>query len=186
MFDDIKDCLWIGCSDYPEEVAISPKMIFHDNIANLVAAGDINCLSATQFAVEVCGVNTIVVCGHHGCWGVKAAIENPRLDVLSSWLRPVVRMADKYQSLLEHITEASNLIDALCELNVIEQVAAACRTKVVQDAWKNGRELSVRGLLYDRQNFLLTNLPVHISGNDALLTEHESAIAAFARRHRKR
>ncbi len=184
------DCFWVGCSEHSaanEIIGRSPSnIIFHDNVANLVSSADINCLSAMHYAVESCGVKNIVVCGHHGCRGVKAAIENPRLDILSSWLRPVIRMVDKYQPLLEHITEASNLIDALCELNVIEQVAAVCRTTVVQDAWKNGRELSVSGLVFDRQNVPFADLRVNISGNDLLSTEYESAMAAFARRHRKR
>lgn len=131
-------CFSIGCSDYPAASEIEGEsastIIFHDNIANLVPATDINCLSAMHYAVESCGVKNIVVCGHHGCRGVKAAIENPRLDVLSSWLRPVVRMADKYEFLLEHIADASNRVDSLCELNVIEQVAAASRATVVQEA----------------------------------------------------
>lgn len=103
MFDDIRNCLWIGCSDHPAacEIAGVPAQItvFHDNIANLIAATDINCLSAMQFAVEVCGVSSIVVCGHHGCRGVTTAIEDRRFDVLSNWLRPVVRLADKYKFL---------------------------------------------------------------------------------------
>jgi carbonic anhydrase len=112
----------VGCSDYSanEIESIAPLVIiFHDNIANLVHATDINCLMAIQYAVEVCRVQSIVVRGHHGCRGVGAAIENRGLDILSNWLRPVARLAAKYESLLEQITEASDRRDALCELNVI-------------------------------------------------------------------
>lgn len=184
MFDDNRDCLWIGCSDNPGAGAISPspKMIFHDNIANLVAASDINCLSATQIAVEVYGVSSIVVCGHHGCRGVTTAIEDRRFDFLSNWLRPVVRLADKYKFLVERIVEAPDRLDALCELNVIEQVAAACSTTIVQETWASGQTLSVHGLIYDRRTVLRPDFHLCISGNDELSTEHAVAIAAFVRR----
>ena len=186
MFDDIRDCLWIGCSDYPGvgdgAISPSPNIIFHDNIANLVTATDFNCLSAMQFAVEVYRVSIIVVCGHYGCRGVTTAIADRRFDVLSNWLRPVVRLADKYKFLIERIAEASDRLDALCELNVIDQVAAACSTTVVQKTWASGQNLSVHGLIYDRRTVLLADFHVCISGNDELSTEHAAAIAAFVRR----
>lgn len=175
----------VGCSDYSAgeiESVAPPAIIFHDNIANLIAATDINCLTAMQYAVEVCRVQSIVVRGHHGCRGVAAAIENRGLDILSNWLRPVARLAAEYESLLEQINKASDRRDALCELNVIEQVHAACRSTVTQTAWKNGRELSVNGLIDDRQNRLLENFQIRVSGNDSLDAAYSAAIADFAAR----
>jgi carbonic anhydrase len=179
------DCFFVGCSDYPAagDSIFSPssKIIFHDNIANLVAATDFSCLSALQYAVEVCRVKSVVVGGHHGCRGV-AAIENRQSDVLSSWLRPVNKIAAKYKFLLEQIAVASDRLDALCELNVIEQVHAACRTTVVQSAWINGCKLSASGLIYDSQNRLLEGFQFSIGGNDSLPTKQSAAIEALARR----
>ncbi len=176
---------FVGCSDYPaEEIErASPAVtIFHNNIANLVAATDINCLLAMQYAVEVCRVENIVVVGHHGCRGVKAAIENIESCVLNSWLRPVMRLAGKYKILLEQIGDASDRLDALCELNVIEQLQAACSSTVVQAAWSKDRELLVSGLIYDRQNRLLESFYVHINGRDSLAAQYAAAIADFKRR----
>ncbi len=176
---------FVGCSDYPAgeiERVSSPAIILHDNIANLVAETDINCLSAMQYAVEVCRVENIVVVGHHGCRGVKAAIENRQSDILNSWLRPVRRLASEYKFLLEQIADAADRLDALCELNVIEQIQAACRTTIVQAAWSKDRELSVSGLIYDRQNRLLESFCVHINGRNSLAAQSAAAIADFERR----
>jgi len=185
MFDDIKDCLWIGCSDLPRTggggLSPPPRIIFHDNIANLVAAGDINCLSAMQYAVERCRVKTIVVCGHYGCRGVATALENRKFDFLSNWLNPVVRAAAKYKFLLDGIADTSDRLDALCELNVIEQVAAASRTTAVRDAWESGQSLAVRGLIYNRHNSLVEDFQVSVSEIDSA-TEHKAAIATLAKR----
>ena len=175
----------VGCSDYSAdeiESVAPPVIIFHDNIANLVVATDINCLTAMQYAVEVCRVQSIIIRGHHGCRGVAAAIENRGLNILSNWLRPVARLADKYESLLKQITDASDRLDALCELNVIEQVQAACRATVVQSAWKNNRKLSVNGLLDDRQTRLLENFQIRVSENDSLAAAYSAAIDDFAGR----
>ena len=176
---------FVGCSDYPAteiEHGLSPVTIFHNNLANLVAATDINCLSAMQYAVEVCRVENIVVAGHHSCRGVQAAVENIQPGVLNSWLRPVMRLASKYKFLLEQIVDASDRLDALCELNVIEQIQAACRTTIVQAAWSKDWELSVSGLIYDRQNRLLENFSVYINGRDSLAAQYAAAIADFERR----
>lgn len=175
----------VGCSDYSvgEIESVAPSaIIFHDNIANLVIATDINCLTAMQYAVEVCRAQGIIIRGHHGCRGVAAAIENRGLNVLSNWLRFVARLANKYESLLEQITDASDRRDALCELNVIEQVHAACRATVVQAAWENNRKLSVSGLIDDRQNRLLENFQIRVGGNDSLVAAYSATIADFAAR----
>ncbi|MEQ1924069.1 MAG: carbonic anhydrase [Pyrinomonadaceae bacterium] len=185
MFDDIKNCLWIGCSDIPGagDVAIPslPKIIFHDNIANLVAVSDFNCLSAMQYAVDLCRVETIVICGHYGCRGVATAVADRHFDFLSNWLNPVVGVAAKYRFLLDRIADTSDRLDALCELNVIEQVAAASRTTAVRDTWESGQSLAVRGLIYNRHNRLVEDFQVSVSEIDSA-TEHKAAIATLAKR----
>lgn len=184
------DCFLIGCSDYPAagEIALESSFaafVYHDNIANLVAPTDFNCLSAMQFAVEVCRVKNIVVGGHYGCRGVRAATENHRHDILSHWLSPVVRLRDRYQFLLGRIAAADRL-DALCELNVIEQVAAASRTTVVRDAWAAGRELTVGGLVYDRRNIPLADFQIRVGAEDSAREKCAAAIADFERRWKLR
>ncbi len=184
------DCFLIGCSDYPAagEIALESSFaafVYHDNIANLVAPTDFNCLSAMQFAVEVCRVKNIVVGGHYGCRGVRAATENHRHDILSHWLSPVVRLRDRYQFLLGHIAAADRL-DALCELNVIEQVAAASRTTVVRDAWAAGRELTVSGLVGDRRNIPLADFQIRVGAGDSVREKCAAAIADFERRWKLR
>jgi len=178
-------CFWIGCSDYPAASEIEGEsastIIFHDNIANLVPSTDINCLSAMHYAVESCCVKNIVICGHYGCRGVAAAVGNHKFDFLSNWLNPVVRAAAKYRFLLDGIADTSDRLDALCELNVIEQVAAASRTTAVRDAWESGQSLAVRGLIYDRHNRLVEDFQVRVSEIDSA-TEHEAAIATLAKR----
>ena len=181
------DCFLIGCSDYPAagEIALESSFaafVYHDNIANLVAPTDFNCLSAMQFAVEVCRVKNIVVGGHHECRGVRAAIENRRHDILSHWLSPVVRLRDRHQLLLGRIAAAADRLDALCELNVIEQVAAASRTTVVRDAWAAGRELTVSGLVGDRRNIPLADFQIRVGAGDSVREKWAAAIADFERR----
>ncbi|MFN0279386.1 MAG: carbonic anhydrase [Pyrinomonadaceae bacterium] len=186
MFDDIKDCLWIGCSDIPGagDDAISPlsNILYHDNIANLVAVSDINCLSVIQYAVDLCRVETIVICGHYGCRGVATAVANRHFDFLSNWLNPVVGTAAKYSFVLDSISDTSDRLDALCELNVIEQVAAASRTTVVRDAWESGQILSVRGLILDETSGFLEDLQLSMSKIESPSAEYTAAIVSWAKR----
>lgn len=186
MFDDIKDCLWISCSDIPRagDDAISPllKILYHDNIANLVAVSDINCLSAMQYAVDLCRVESIVICGHYGCRGVATAVTDRHFEFLSNWLNPVVGTAAKYRFLLDGIADTSDRLDALCELNVIEQVAAASRTTAVRDTWESGQNLSVHGLILDRHNRFIEDFHLSISEIDLPVAEHTAAIVALANR----
>ncbi len=186
MFDDLKDCLWLGCSDIPGagDGAISPlfNILYHDNIANLVALSDINCLSAMQYAVDLCRVETIVIRGHYGCRGVATAVAERHFDFLSNWLNPVVRSADKYKFLLDGIADTSDRLDALCELNVIEQVAAASRTTVVREAWESGQILSVRGLILDGNNGFLEDFQLSMSKIESPMADYTAAIVSWAQR----
>ena len=161
--------LWIGCSDSRvpanEIVGLMPGELFvHRNVANLVINNDLNCLSVLQFAVDVLKVKHIIVCGHYGCGGVKAAISNERLGLTDSWLKHIKDLYEKNQQSLSKITNENNLINTLCELNVKEQVLNVSKTSIVQDAWKRNQELNVHGWIYDIADGLLQDLDVGISG----------------------
>ncbi len=164
--------LWIGCSDSRvpanQIVNLPPGEVFvHRNIANVVVHTDLNCLSVIQFAVEVIKVKHIIVCGHYGCGGIKAAMENHEHGLIDNWLRhikDVVRFnAEKLEGL-----EFDDRHDLLCELNVIEQVANVCNTTTVQRAWKNGAELSVHGWIYSIRNGIIKDLDMCITSNEQL------------------
>ena len=154
--------LWIGCSDSRvpanQIVDLSPGQVFvHRNIANVVVHSDLNCLSVIHFAVEVLKVKHIIVCGHYGCGGVMAALEDKDHGLIDNWLRHIRDVgrfnSDKLEGLSEH-----EKVNALCELNVKEQVTNVCNTPIVQKAWKNNQDLHVHGWIYDINNGLLKDL----------------------------
>ena len=154
--------LWIGCSDSRvpanQIVNLSPGDLFvHRNIANVVVHTDLNCLSVIQYAVEVLKVEHIILCGHYGCGGIKAALENHEHGLIDNWLRHIKDVyrfnEEKFQG-LSH----DHQLDLLCELNVLEQLSNICNTTIVQDAWKNGAELSVHGWIYRIDNGILKDL----------------------------
>jgi carbonic anhydrase len=124
------------------------EMFVHRNIANLVIHTDMNCLSVMQFAVDVLQVKHIIVCGHYGCGGVAAALENTRLGLIDNWLRHIQDIIRDYEQELDKITDWNEKLDRLCEFNIIEQVMNAGRTTIVQDAWLRGQELNVHGWIY--------------------------------------
>ena len=154
--------LWIGCSDSRvpanQIVNLPPGEVFvHRNIANVVVHTDLNCLSVIQFAVEVLKVKHIIVCGHYGCGGVKAAMDNQEHGLIDNWLRHIKDVARFNADKLSEL-EFDHKFDSLCELNVIEQVANVCNTTTVQKAWNNGADLSVHGWIYNINNGILKNL----------------------------
>lgn len=160
--------LWIGCSDSRvpanQIIDMAPGEIFvHRNIANLVIHTDLNCLSVIQYAVEVLKVKYIIVCGHYGCGGVSAALDDKPHGLIDNWLRNVKDIclfnAEKLEG-LEHDAK----VDLMCELNVIEQVTNVCNTTIVQNAWENGTDLSVYGWIYNINNGILKDL---IARNDS-------------------
>ena len=159
--------LWIGCSDSRvpanQIIDLSPGEVFvHRNIANLVVHTDLNCLSVIHFAVEVLKVKHIIVCGHYGCGGVIAAMEDKDHGLIDNWLRHI-RDVNRFNAVkLEKLSEHERL-DALCELNVKEQVTNVCNTPVVQKTWKEGRDLSVHGWIYNISNGLLKDLVTYDS-----------------------
>ena len=156
------DYLWIGCSDSRvpanQIVNLPPGEVFvHRNIANIVVHTDLNCLSVIQYAVDVLKVKHIIVCGHYGCGGVKAALQTQPHGLIDNWLRHIKDVKRFNADKLLDVSE-DDKVDLLCELNVLEQVTNVCNTTIVQNAWENGAALSVHGLIYNIQNGILKDL----------------------------
>ena len=173
--------LWIGCSDSrvpaTQLVGMVPgEMFVHRNVANVVVHTDFNCLSVMQYAVEVLKVDHIIVCGHHGCGGVKAAMDNLSLGLIDNWLRHVQDVMHVHEEVLARIEDETARVDRLCELNVIEQVVNVSRTTIVQNAWQRGQELVVHGWIYGLQNGLLRDLRVSIDNANGLMAAYRDAI----------
>lgn len=159
--------LWIGCSDSRvpanQIIDLPPGEVFvHRNIANVVVHTDLNCLSVIQFAVEVLKVKHIIVCGHYGCGGIHAALEDNQHGLIDNWLqhiRDVIRLHDDELANLS----ATQRCDRLCELNVIEQVRNVCSTTMIQNAWLQGNDLTVHGWIYSINNGILKDLNSSLS-----------------------
>ena len=169
--------LWIGCSDSRvpanQIVDLLPGEIFvHRNIANLVIHTDLNCLSVIQYAVEILRVKHIIVCGHYGCSGVNAAMENSEHGLIDNWLRNIKDIYRYHQARIDAVRDAKKKIDLLCELNVVEQVMNVCHTTMVQSAWKSGRELAVHGWVYSIEDGILRDLNVCITNPDEISRVH--------------
>lgn len=154
--------LWIGCSDSrvpANEITDteSGQIFVHRNIANLVLHTDLNLLSVLEYAVEVLHVKHVIVCGHYGCGGVKAAMSNSSFGYVDSWLRNIKEVYEKNRAELDAIMDLDKRQDRLTELNVLQQVKNLAKTKTVQRAWKN-RELQVHGWVYGINSGLITDL----------------------------
>jgi len=161
--------LWIGCADSRvpanEIVDLLPGELFvHRNVANVVVHTDLNCLSVLQFAVDVLAVEHVIVCGHYGCGGIRAAASSVSLGLIDNWLRHVKDVRDRYLDVLDGIADENARVDRLCELNVVAQVRNVSQTTIVQDAWRRGQPLSVHGWIYSLQDGLLRDLHVSAAG----------------------
>lgn len=177
--------LWIGCSDSrvpaTQLVGLLPgEMFVHRNVANVVVHTDFNCLSVMQFAVDVLKVAHIIVCGHYGCGGVQAAMQNRKLGLIDNWLRHVQDVMRSHETLLSEIADERERLDRLCELNVIEQVMNVGRTTIVQSAWERGQELAVHGWIYGLEDGLLRDLGLSITNPAELATVGEEGLKLFA------
>ena len=155
--------LWIGCSDSRvpanEIVGLPPGELFvHRNVANLVMHNDFSCLSVLQYAVDVLGVEHIIVCGHYGCSGVNAAWEDRQLGLVDNWLRPIRDLALLYREPLLRLPDDARRRDRLCELNVLFQALRVCRTTIVRQAWDRGKALTVHAWVYALTDGLLRDL----------------------------
>jgi len=154
--------LWIGCSDSRvpanEIVGLLPgEMFVHRNVANLVVHTDLNCLSVLQYALDALQVKHVIVCGHYGCGGVKAALDGFRLGLIDNWLRHVQDIAHQYHAELDGLDGAAR-VDRLCELNVLEQASHVCETTVIQDAWARGQDVNVHAWIYGLRDGRLRDL----------------------------
>ncbi len=164
--------LWIGCSDSrvpaTQIVNLPPGEVFvHRNLANVVVHTDLNCLSVIQYSVEILQVKHVIVCGHYGCGGIKAAMEDQDHGLMDNWLRHIKDVGRFHADKLDGL-EHNKKLDLLCELNVIEQVSNVCNLTVVQNAWKNGAELAVHGWIYSIENGILKDLDTSIASNEQL------------------
>jgi carbonic anhydrase len=174
--------LWIGCADSRVPATqlvgmVAGEMFVHRNVANVVVHTDFNCLSVMQYAVDVLQVEHIIVCGHHGCGGVKAAMDNLQLGLIDNWLRHVQDVVRDHEPELMHIEDETRRLNRLCELNVVEQVLNVARTTIVQTAWQRGQELVVHGWIYGLEDGLLRDLGVSIDCAEGLEAAYNDAIA---------
>jgi carbonic anhydrase len=162
--------LWIGCSDSRvpanEIVDLPPGELFvHRNVANVVVHTDLNCLSVLQYAVDALRVRHIIVCGHYGCGGVRAALQGTKLGLIDNWLRHVQDVRQKHASQMEGLADAERE-DRLCELNVLEQAVHVCQTTIVQDAWARAQPLTVHAWIYRLDDGLLRDLGFDVASSN--------------------
>lgn len=154
--------LWIGCADSRvpanQIIDLEPGEVFvHRNIANVVVHTDLNCLSVIQYAVDILKVKHIIVCGHYGCGGVKAAMDNTEHGLIDNWLRHITDVARLHENKFNGLNETEQY-HLLCELNVREQVKNVCDTTIIKNAWRSGANLSVHGWIYNIENGILNEL----------------------------
>jgi carbonic anhydrase len=166
------EILWIGCSDSRvpanQITGLAPGEVFvHRNIANVVVHTDLNALSVIEFAVDMLKVKHIIVCGHYGCSGVKAALNNTRIGLVDNWLRHIQDVRDSHGAYLGSVLPAKQH-DALCELNVIEQVRHVAQTTAVQSAWRAGKPLTLHGWVYGIHDGYLRDLNASVSSSETL------------------
>ncbi len=165
--------LWIGCADSRvpanEITGLLPGELFvHRNVANLVTHTDLNCLSVLQYAVETLKVRHIIVCGHYGCGGVRAALDPTPHGLIDNWLRPIWSLGRRHAAELALLSGLDAQADRLCEINVIDQVKNVAHTTVVQEAWRRGQPVSVHGWIYAITDGLLQDLDACISSPEDL------------------
>jgi carbonic anhydrase len=177
--------LWIGCSDSRvpanEIIGLLPGEVFvHRNIANVVVHTDLNCLSVLQYAVDVLKVKHVMVVGHYGCGGVRAALRCERVGLADNWLRHVQDVREKHDACLCRLTDETARSARLCELNVVEQVANVCQTTIVRDAWEKGQALTVHGWIYGLQDGLLRDLKMASGSVKEAAENYRAAIQALA------
>jgi carbonic anhydrase len=181
--------MWIGCADSRvpanELVDLLPGELFvHRNVANLLVHSDLNALSVLQYAVDVLGVLHIIVVGHSNCGGVRAALLNHRAGLVDNWLRHVQDVRDTHEAFLADVP-AERRVDALVELNVLEQARNVCRTTIVQDAWQRGQSVTVHGWVYGLHNGLLDDLKITAARAEDVAPAYEQGLAFIQQRYRQ-
>jgi carbonic anhydrase len=152
-----------------EICGLLPGEIFvHRNVANIVVHSDLNCLSVMQYAVDVLRVKHIIIVGHYGCGGVRAALGSQKFGLIDNWLRHVQDVKMKYTDHLTCIKDESARVDRLCELNVISQVINGAQTTIVQNAWERGQDLAIHGWVYGLKDGLVRDLGITLAKGDDL------------------
>jgi carbonic anhydrase len=175
--------LWIGCADSRvpanEIVDLDPGELFvHRNVANVVVHTDFNCLAVLQYAVDVLKVEHVMVVGHYGCGGVKAALEDSAHGLIDNWLRHVQDVATRHAAVLDPLAAKDDRVDLLCELNVVEQVANLARTTIVQEAWRRGHAVTLHGLIYGLADGRLKDLGIGVASAAEAAQRYPQAIEA--------
>ena len=165
--------LWIGCSDSRvpanEIIGAKPGEVFvHRNIANMVVHSDMNMLSVLDYAVNVLKVKHVIVCGHYGCGGVKAAMGNQSIGIIDNWIRHIKDVYRLHNEYLDSIEDETTRFNTFVEINVKEQVFDLSKTSIVQAAWKKGQDLTLHGWVYGLNSGYVTDLKVNISSNKDL------------------
>ena len=155
------------------------EVFVHRNVANLVVRSDLNCLSVVQFALDVLKVKHIIVCGHYGCGGVRAAIDETRHGLIDNWIAHVTSVRDRHAGRLKGLPDAT-LFQRLCELNVVEQASHVCGSSVVQDAWARGQEVAVHAWIYGLEDGLIRDLAASVSGPDEVDSAYRAAVERIA------
>ena len=178
--------LWIGCADSRvpanELVGLLPGELFvHRNVANLLVHSDLNALSVIQYAVDALGVKHIIVVGHSNCGGIRSAMNNQRAGLVDNWLRHVQDVRDAHEDFLASLPEGHR-VDALVELNVLEQARNVCRTTVVADAWQRGQSVVVHGWVYGLHNGLLQDMRITSTSSDEVTPAYARALDALRQR----
>ena len=176
--------LWIGCSDSRvpanQIVGLLPGEVFvHRNVANVVVHTDLNCLSVLQYGIDVLKVKHVIVCGHYGCGGVRAALTNMKLGLIDNWLRHVQDVRDKHSALVPE-QDDQNSWDRLCELNVLEQVRNIARTTIVQHAWQRQQPLAIYGVIYGVNDGVLRDLNYCVTNAEVADSQYDDAVRRLA------
>jgi carbonic anhydrase len=178
--------LWIGCSDSRvpanQIVDLDPGELFvHRNVANVVVHTDLNCLSVLQYAIDALKVRHIMVVGHYGCGGVRAALADGKLGLIDNWLRHVQDVRLRHRLTIDGITDREARVDRLCELNVLEQALHVCETTVVQDAWDRGQDVIVHGWVYDLHDGILRDLGFTVGTAAEMAPAYQKAVSGILR-----
>jgi len=176
--------LWIGCSDSRvpanQIIGLAPGEVFvHRNIGNVVVHTDLNALSVIHYAVEMLRVKHILVVGHYGCGGVKAALYDNRTGLTDNWLRHVQDVRDRHEAILAAIDDSNERVNRLCELNAMQQVVNVCQTSVLREAWARGQGVTVHGWCYSLENGLINDLKVSANSREEAMERYRDAVEAM-------
>lgn len=180
--------LWIGCSDSRvpanQITGLKPGEVFvHRNVGNVVVHSDLNCLSVIQYAIDVLQVRHIMVVGHYGCGGVRAALEGNSLGLIDNWLRHIQDVRERHSELLDRLPDFTQRWRALCELNVLYQVRNVARTTLVQDAWRRAQLLKLHGWVYGLEDGCLVDLVSGMENSAAVESRTAAAVAELSQRY---